>query len=77
MILLQDPVLFSAPPHVLTKTLRHKLWMYDVVTSLGLDHMEAAVAAAAEKPTKHHISVVVIQEIKMFTFPMCIRDQWT
>lgn len=36
---------------VLTKDLRNKLWMYDVVSRLErLHHVEAAVARAVEKP---------------------------
>lgn len=36
---------------LLTKDLRNKLWMYDVVTRLErLHHVEAAVACAVEKP---------------------------
>lgn len=38
---------------VLGKEFRHKLWVYDVVSSLvGLHHMEAAVATAVERPSK-------------------------
>lgn len=41
---------------VLTLALRHKLWVYDVVSSLvGLHHMEAAVAPAVERPSEQKI----------------------
>lgn len=44
-----DPPLITAVI-VLTKELGHKLWVYDVVSSLeGLHHMEAAAAPAFKR----------------------------
>lgn len=38
---------------LLTTDLRHKLWMYDVVSRLKrLHHVEAAVTRAVEKPSE-------------------------
>lgn len=43
---------------VLRKAFRHKLWMYDVVSSLiGLHHMEAAVATTVERPSKQRLDL--------------------
>lgn len=44
------PTLGAVAVIVLTKTFRHKLWVYDVVSSLvGLHHVEAAVATAVRE----------------------------
>lgn len=49
----QSPTLEACALIVLTKALRHKLWVYDVVASLvGLHHMEAAVAPTVERSSE-------------------------
>lgn len=48
---LQGPTWGAFAAAALTKDLRNKLWMYDVVSRLErLHHVEAAVACAVEKP---------------------------
>lgn len=47
------PTLEASALIVLTQALRHKLRVYDVVSSLvGLHHMEAAVAPTVERPSE-------------------------
>lgn len=54
------PTLEACALIVLTKALRHKLRVYDVVSGLvGLHHVEAAVAPAVERPPEQRLALLI------------------
>lgn len=68
---------------VLTKTLRHKLWMYDVVSGLvGLHHLEAAVAPTGERPSEQKLdsyfwhTLTDVFNIHLLFWLLDLRREW-